>query len=174
MLFNELSDLSSIHLAYFNLIYKPIESADFSYVSSFTWSSSGSGDWFDVTTPHPSYQPSEDEIDASQFTLSLTLNGTGVCDEVVYQKIIQIVQTPEVSLSDIEVCHPVTPFDPVIGFELSPDLLINFAPSTQSSTGVEWSTNSVGGTFSNVNGDPLNNYSTLYFPKSFGYRRVGR
>ena len=152
-----------------NLIYKPVESADFSYVSSFTWSSSGSGDWFDVTTPHPSYQPSEDEIDAGQFTLSLTLNGTGVCDEVVYQKIIQIVQTPEVSLSDIEVCHPVTPFDPVIGFELSPDLLINFAPAPQSSTGVEWSTNSVGGTFSNVNGDPLNNYSTLYFPTSEDY-----
>ena len=51
-----------------NLIYKPVESADFSHVSSFTWSSSGSGDWFDVTTPHPSYP-----VSYTHLTLPTTL-----------------------------------------------------------------------------------------------------
>ena len=157
------------------------EVADLSHYESYVWTSatSADGEWFDRDTLQPSYRPSQDEIDAGEFTLVLTVNGNGICDPIQEQKTIQIVEVPTVDLpTTVEVCHPATPFDPVIGFELTPDVLANFAPSAASTTGVKWSTggsgffsNNVLDAINNVNdlGDPNNGYATIYYPSSDDY-----
>ena len=157
------------------------EVADLSHYQSYEWTSatSADGEWFDRDSLKPFYRPSQDEIDAGEFTLVLTVNGNGVCAPIQEQKTIQIVDIPIVDLpTSLEVCHPATPFDPVIGFELTPDVLANFAPSTASTTGVKWSTggsgffsNNVLDALNNVNdlGDPSNGYSTIYYPSSDDY-----
>ena len=157
------------------------EVADLSHYESYAWTSatSADGEWFNQNSLQPSYRPSQDEIDAGEFTLVLTVNGNGVCDPIQEQKTIQIVDVPIVDLpTSLEVCHPATPFDPVIGFELTPDVLANFAPSAASTTGVKWSTggsgffsNNVLDAINNVNdlGDPSNSYSTIYYPSSDDY-----
>ena len=157
------------------------EVADLSHYESYAWTSatSADGEWFDRASLQPSYRPSQDEIDAGEFILVLTVNGNGVCDPIQEQKTIQIVEVPTVDLpTTVEICHPATPFDPVIGFELTPDVLANFASSAASTTGVKWSTGG-SGFFSNnlldaennVNdlGDPNNGYATIYYPSSDDY-----
>ena len=157
------------------------EVADLSHYESYAWTSatSADGEWFDRDSLQPSYRPSQDEIDAGEFILVLTVNGNGICNPIQEQKTIQIVEAPTVDLpTTVEVCHPATPFDPVIGFELTPDILANFAPSTASTTGVKWSTggsgffsNNVLDAINNVNdlGDPSNGYRTIYYPSSDDY-----
>ena len=156
------------------------EIADIVHYESYQWDSSGSGEWFNRDTTQPSYRPSQDEIDAGQFTLTLTVGGQGICEPLIESKTISIVSIPVVDLpTTVEVCHPASPFDPVIGFELTSDVLSNFAPSPESSTGVKWSTTVGTGYFSNnllysdsnVNdlGDPTNGYSTIYYPSSEDY-----
>ena len=156
------------------------EIADIIHYESYQWDSSGSGEWFNRDTTQPSYRPSQDEIDAGQFTLTLTVGGQGICEPLIESKTISIVSIPVVDLpTTVEVCHPASPFDPVIGFELTSDVLSNFAPSPESSTGIKWSTTVGTGYFSNnllnsdsnVNdlGDPTNGYSTIYYPSSEDY-----
>ena len=157
------------------------EVADLSHYQSYAWTSatSADGEWFNRESLQPSYRPSQDEIDAGEFTLVLTVNGNGVCDPIQVPKTIQIIDVPVVDLpTTLEVCHPATPFNPVIGFQLTPDVLANFAPSVASTTGVKWSTggsgffsNNVLDALSNVNdlGDPSNGYSTIYYPSSDDY-----
>jgi hypothetical protein len=148
--------------------YEIFEAAVLTNASSYAWSSLGGGTWFDPTTLKPSYQPTQDEIDAGEFTIILTVNGNGNCDAIEVPKTIQVVSKPEITLSDLEVCHEPLPIDPVQGFAISPDVLLNFAPNVESTTGIKWST-STSGTFSSEFGDPLNNYSTSYFPSSEDY-----
>ena len=148
--------------------YEIFEAAVLTNASSYAWSSLGGGTWFDPTTLKPSYQPTQDEIDAGEFTIILTVNGNGNCDPIEVPKTIQVISKPEITLSDLEVCHEPLPIDPVQGFAISPDVLLNFAPNVESTTGIKWST-STSGTFSSEFGDPLNNYSTSYFPSSQDY-----
>ena len=127
----------------------------------------------------PHIAQARDEIEAGEFTLVLTVNGNGVCGPIQVPKTIQIIDVPVVDLpTTFEVCHLATPFDPVIGFELTPDVLTNFAPSVASTTGVKWSTggsgffsNNVLDAENNINdlGDPSNSYSTIYYPSSDDY-----
>ena len=147
---------------------KFLKAAVLTNASSYAWSSLGGGTWFDPTTLKPSYQPTQDEIDAGEFTIILTVNGNGNCDPIEVPKTIQVISKPEITLSDLEVCHEPLPIDPVQGFAISPDVLLNFAPNVESTTGIKWST-STSGTFSSEFGDPLNNYSTSYFPSSQDY-----
>lgn len=148
--------------------YEIFEAALLSNASSFTWSSLGAGDWSDVTEPKPSYKPTQDEIDAGEFTIILTVNGNGNCSPIDVKKTIKIVTTPVITLSDLEVCHEPLPINPTQGFEITPDVLQNFASNIESTTGIKWSS-TTSGTFSNVFGDPQNGYSTSYFPSSEDY-----
>ncbi|MFL2595131.1 MAG: hypothetical protein ACJ0P9_00340, partial [Flavobacteriaceae bacterium] len=76
------------------------EVADLSHYQSYAWTSatSADGEWFNQNSLQPSYRPSQDEIDAGEFTLVLTVNGNGVCGSIQEPKTIQIIDVPVVDL----------------------------------------------------------------------------
>ncbi|MGB0260008.1 MAG: immunoglobulin-like domain-containing protein, partial [Flavobacteriaceae bacterium] len=74
--------------------------------ASILWTSSGTGQWNDPTLQNPIYTPSNQDVINESVTLTMTLQGEGVCPTDADSMVLNIVKKPTASAGlDVSICQ---------------------------------------------------------------------
>ena len=112
---------------------------------TFSWATQGDGTLTDFDTLTPTYFPGEADKANLEFTLVLTAQGNGVCDETIATKTVTIVPNPivELSFNSADYCTSDNP--DIVNIQNHDNPITVEVQNIQNYSSYDWTTSSISG-----------------------------